>query len=74
MKKSQNNLDTVKLSHLKKVIASVERGMGPQLDPSIPFEYLMQSCFPNILTNIKNAMTQKYIEGYNAAKEENNEN
>lgn len=70
----QYNLDSVKLSHLRKVIKSVENGMGPNMDPDIPFEYLMQSCFPNILTNIKNAMTQKYIEGYNAAKEENNEN
>lgn len=72
---NKNNLDSVKLSHLRKVIKSIENGMGPNMDPDIPFEYLIQACFPKILDNIKVEMTKKYIEGYNAAKEElNNDN
>lgn len=77
--------DSVKLSHLKKVVKHVERDLMSidfserGIDPDVSFEFLIGSLFPTVYKNIMDAMskerTQAYIEGYNAAKEEmRNEN
>ena len=62
-------IDTVKYSHFKKCLTSLERdfkGRPEVLDNiDISFEYVIGSLFPNILSNIENAFAQNYIQGYN---------
>lgn len=40
----------------------------------VTFEYLVGSCFPNIMNNIKEEMRRQYTEGYaNGLKEKGND-
>ena len=68
-------VDTVKYSHFKKCLTSLERdfeGRPEVLDNiDISFEYVIGSLFPNILSNIENTFTQNYIRGYNKGLSEN---
>lgn len=53
----------VKYSTLKKVIEGIEK-INPTDDTEVSFEYLVGSCFPNILENIKTALHIEYTNGY----------
>ena len=68
-------IDTVKYSHFKKCLTSLERdfkGRPEVLDNiDISFEYVIGSLFPNILSNIENTFAQNYIQGYNKGLSEN---
>ena len=68
-------IDTVKYSHFKKCLTSLERdfeGRPEVLDNiDISFEYVIGSLFPNILSNIENTFSQNYIQGYNKGLSEN---
>lgn len=67
---NEKQLDTVKLSTLKKAIKKIEKQIAPQKDCDISFEFLIGSFFPNIMDNIKAKFTQNYLEGYKIGKEE----
>lgn len=62
--------DFTKLSRLRKMVETLNRGAGPQNDMDVSFEYLMASLFPNILNNIRHAMTDNYIAGYKKGLED----
>ena len=73
--KNTKPIDTVKYSHFKKCLTSLERdfeGRPEVLDNiDISFEYVIGSLFPNILSNIENTFAQNYIQGYNKGLSEN---
>jgi hypothetical protein len=54
---------TVKYGTLKKVVKAIDK-INPTDDTEISFEYLVGSCFPNILKNIKQALHTQYTNGY----------
>lgn len=54
---------TVKYGTLKKVVKAIDK-INPTDDTKISFEYLVGSCFPNVLKNIKQALHTQYINGY----------
>lgn len=64
------NLDTVKLTRVKKCIESIEQHFEKEKleDIEISFEYIIGSLFPNVLNNIKNEMTKNYIAGFEVGK------
>lgn len=65
---------TIKYKKIRKIIDALkERSVNS--NPDVSFEYIMASCFPQALENIKLAMREQYTKGYIAGKEEkNNEN
>ena len=54
---------TVKYGTLKKVVKAIDK-INPTDDTEISFEYLVGSCFPNVLKNIKQALHTQYTNGY----------
>lgn len=64
---------TVKYGFLKKVIKNFEK-INPTDDTEVSFEYLVGSCFPDIMENIKKEMRRQYTMGYTEGlKGESNE-
>ena len=64
---------TVKYGFLKKVIKNFEK-INPTDDTEVSFEYLVGSCFPDIMENIKKEMRRQYTMGYaEGSKGESNE-
>lgn len=67
-------IDIVKLSRLKKIVEAAEKHNHDEIDIDISFEFLVGSCFPNVLNNIKERLnfehTQGYIEGREDMKNE----
>ena len=67
-KENQRPIDTVKYSHFKKCLRTLERdfeGQPKVLDNiDISFEYVIGSLFPNILSNIQDEMSNQYIKGF----------
>lgn len=56
-------MDTVKLSKLKQLLEKIEtETQANEMD--ISFEFICASCFPQIYDNIKDRITQTYIEGF----------
>ena len=68
---------TVKYGTLKKVVKAIDK-INPTDDTEISFEYLVGSCFPNVLKNIKQALhtqyTNGYVEGLREKKKKNEKN
>ena len=66
------NLGSVKLSEVKKMIASLEA--GPLEDPDLTFSFLVNSLFKevpkNMERNLKNEYDRGFREGYAAASNE----
>ena len=60
---------TVKYGKLKKVVDIVGE-MGASDDSDVSFEYVVGSCFPDIMKNIQNVMRAQYTEGYIAGLQE----
>lgn len=54
---------TVKYGLLKKVVKNFEK-INPTDDTEVSFEYLVGSCFPDIMENIKKEMRRQYTNGY----------
>lgn len=54
---------TVKYGKLKKIIQALEN-MEFNDDSEVTFEYIIGSCFPDILKNIKTEMHTQYTKGY----------
>ncbi len=54
---------TVKYGDLKKIIKAIEK-TKPADDTDISFEYIVGSCFPNIMENIKREIHAQYTQGY----------
>lgn len=69
-----DKIDTVKYSRYKKCLDSIERnfkGTPRKIeDIDISFEYVIGSLFPKSYQNIKDLLTERYIEGYNEGKKE----
>ena len=63
-------MDFTKLSRLRKMVNTLESAAGPQNDMDVSFEYIAASLFPNLYNNVREKMTQQYIEGYNKGKSE----
>lgn len=63
-------LNSIKLSALKRAITQIEQRIAPEKDCEISFEFIIGSFFPKIMDNIKQEFTRNYLEGYKAAKEE----
>lgn len=75
----KDNIDTVKLSQIEKVIEKVKKNNPEVEDMDVTFEFVIASLFPrayyNILDRIKKEKTESFFEGYKSAKEEEkNEN
>lgn len=60
----EKNLSITKLSHLKKLIASLEKNGSPEVDMDISFEYIVGSCFPLVYQNVLNKLKDEYTKGY----------
>lgn len=54
---------TVEYGFLMKVIKNLER-LNPTDETEISFEYLVGSCFPDIMDNIKKTIAAQYTQGY----------
>lgn len=70
---TNNRVDQVTFATLKKIVEKLNEAFK-DTDPSeviIPFEFIIGSLFPHSYENIKNTLTQQYIEGYNQGKKEN---
>lgn len=65
-KVEENNLNITTLSHLKKIVNSLEKTMKENNaeDIEISFEFLVGSCFPSCLKNIQNELKNQYTLGY----------
>ena len=68
---------TVKYGTLKKVVKAIDK-INPTDNTEISFEYLVGSCFPSVLRNIKQALhtqyTNGYVEGLREGKSKNEKN
>ena len=60
---------TVKYNTLKKMVKALER-TNPTDDTDVSFEFIVGSCFPNIMTNIEEEMRAQYTKGYAAGMRE----
>lgn len=69
MSTEEKNLDTVKLSRIEHFIATVRRTVKEE-DTDISFEAAVAFLFPRVWENVRSALTQEYINGYNDAKKE----
>lgn len=69
MSTEEKTLDVVKLSRFEKFVKTVRRTIGKE-DADISFEAAIAFLYPKIWKNIKTALTQEYIKGYNDAKKE----
>ena len=54
---------TVKYGVLKKVVEALDSDKITD-DTEISFEYVVGSCFPNVMRNIKQALYHQYTNGY----------
>ena len=64
---------TVKFELLERIVRFLRRD-GAQPDTEVSFEFLVGSCFPNALENIKLALREEYTKGYlDGLKENQNE-
>lgn len=57
------NKITIKYGTLKKIIKAIDK-VNPTDDTEISFEYIVGSCFPDVLKNIKQALHTQYTKGY----------
>lgn len=64
---------TVKYETLKKMVKALEK-INPTDDTDVSFEYIVGSCFPNVLENIKKEMYRQYTNGYIAGLREGKTN
>ena len=56
-------MDTVKLSKLKQLLTQIETDtQSDKID--ISFEFICATCFPQIYENIKDRISQAYIDGF----------
>ena len=56
-------MDTVKLSKLKQLLTQIENDtQSDKID--ISFEFICAACFPQIYENIKDKISQAYIDGF----------
>ena len=73
---NKEKLDVVSYQKFKKCLEILERDLkgSPKVleNLDISFEYIMASLFPNIFNNIKDAMAQEYIRGFNDGKDNKN--
>ena len=70
MSTEEKNLDTVKLSRIEHFVATVRRTVKEE-DIDICSVYVMRAfLFPRVWENVRSALTQEYINGYNDAKKE----
>ena len=60
---------TVKYGTLKKIMERLEK-TNLNDESEITFEFLVGSCFPNILNNIKTEIHKQYTKGYIEGKRE----
>ena len=70
---TDNRIDKASLITLRKIVEKLNDAFKDD-EPSeviIPFEFIIGSLFPHSYENIKNVLTQQYIEGYNQGKKEN---
>lgn len=68
MSDNQNNL-TCSFKKLKKIVNHLKRA-GMTNSSEIHFEFLVGSCFPNVLENIKAEMMNQHSKGYAEGYEE----
>ncbi len=64
---------TVKYDTLKKMVKALEK-TNPTKDTDVSFEFIVGSCFPNVLENIKKEMHKQYTNGYVAGLQEGKTN
>lgn len=63
---------TVKYGTLKKIMERLEK-TNLNDESEITFEFLVGSCFPDILNNIKTEIHKQYTKGYIEGKRESKE-
>lgn len=61
-------LDTVKLSRLKKIVELIERNNDKDVD--VTFEYMIASCFPRVWNNIQKRLSYEHTQGYIQGRED----
>ena len=69
-----NNLDTVKLSRLKKIIQNMESYYKDKEDVDISFEFIIANCFPSCYNKITQELQHQYTLGYLEGKRDGAEN
>ncbi len=64
-----NDFSKVKLSKLEQITKSIRKELKVKNgDVEIPMEYIISALFPDAYDNIKKAMAQEFIRGYNEGK------
>ena len=63
-------LDFVKLSRLKKIIALLEKNNQTKEDIDVAFEYIIASCFPRVWENIQKILSEEHTKGYIEGRED----
>ena len=64
-----NEFSKVKLSKLEQITKNIRKELKVKNgDVEIPMEYIISALFPDAYDNIKKAMTQEFIRGYNEGK------
>lgn len=64
----ETELANVRISTINKALRIIKNANPTNSDPEVTFEYLIGSLYPNVMNNIREAMTRQYIEGYNKGK------
>lgn len=66
------SVGSVPFTKVKRALEDIEKqSAGKKLEHvQISFEYLVGSFFPEIIDNIRQQISQSYIEGYNDGKKE----
>jgi hypothetical protein len=62
VKNKEKNIDTVKLSHLDKMVKTLKAKNKKDID--ISFEFIIASCFPRCFKNIQDSLKEQYTLGY----------
>lgn len=70
----EENMPTVKLSDIKRMIASIEQNVNDE-NLELSFEFILVALFPNCWNNIQRELNRQYTLGYiNGTKEGSEQN
>ena len=69
MPTDNKELDNVKLSRIEHFVETIRRTVKDE-DIDVSFEAATAFLFPRVWENVRSALTQEYINGYNDAKKE----
>lgn len=68
----EENMPTVKLSDIKRMIASIEQNVNDE-NLELSFEFILVALFPNCWNNIQRELNRQYTLGYISGTKESSE-